>query len=94
VRRDQILNFFVRQLSDRGERLIGRADIEVENEHAFVGDDEIRIARAGGILHEINAICELGHRHLDLSRCGVGKEKEEKDKTADDKTFHDRVSFA
>src|SRR5437899_1411839 len=94
VGRDKIPHFLVRELADRSQSLIRSADIKVKDQHAFVGDDEGRVARAGRVLHEVNALGDLLHIHLDLRRGDTRQQNDQNDERSSCEVFHDLSSFA
>lgn len=64
MRRDQVANFFVRELANTGEDLVGVGDVEIEDHHSLLSQHHRGVVSAAGILKHIDAVGDLDRAHF------------------------------
>ena len=82
MRDDVVADFLVGRAPDRGEHLIGGADVAVPDDDAFVGHDEHRIARPRRVLHDVDIVRDLAQFHargLSRSEFTIARKRRESD---------------
>ncbi len=67
---NDIADRLIRGAPNRSENLVGRSNVGIEDDNAFLGNNEDRIARSQRMLHDIHILGDLAQLHLNALRAG------------------------